>query len=457
MTRRPYYSPSALVKGERCRHAWALHYLDGLVEPSYDWREIEAGRVIVGNVMRASCPQCGRAMVELDLATARCPVCESVTLPRANARQRGASVGGALHSHWEAHYRPDLPDPDWTSEVGLIASAGMPLLPRRESCYRLEIEHAIGDVPTGCDRPPTAMIVHGVPVGGFRDLVAWPDETEVRRLRASTGCLVDLGQPILVDYKGTSDVQRWAKTTDTLRADPAAAAYALDVIERNGLDGVACRWVYFQTKGTHRALPVDFWMSRDDCLRALEPYCQLAKELDAIDSSADAPRSPMRCTDFMWPDNCSGGWAGGCEYHCTVGGPCDQLRPLAAFFALSDRLEKPKMAIDKSKFARAANAAPPPAPPPAAPPVGAAEPPPPEADPAADPAPTPAKPRTRKARSAAAPAAPAGASDYAARQSAAREKIAEGEAELAAVNAEIQAAAEALAALLTTEGEAGTC
>lgn len=445
MTRRPYYSPSALVKGERCRHAWALHYLDGLVEPSYDWREIEAGRVIVGNVMRASCPQCGRAMVELDLQTARCPVCEGVTMPRANARQRGASVGSALHTHWEAHYRGG--DPDWTSEVGLIASAGMPLLPRREACTRVEVERAIGDVSTGVPRPPTAMIVHGVPVGGYRDLVAWPDETEVRRLRASTGCLVDLGQPLLVDYKGTSDVTRWAKTVDTLRADPAAAAYALDVIERAGLDGVACRWVYFQTKGTHRALPVDFWLSRDDCLRALEPYCRLALDLDGLESSANAPRSPMRCTDFMWPDNRSGGWAGGCEYHCTVGGPCDQLRPLAAFFALSARLEKPKMAIDKSKFARAANATPPPATEPAAPPVGAAEPPP----PATDPAP---KTRTRKPRTtAAATATSAGdVASLTARKAAAEAKIAEGEAELAAVQAEAQALIDAAAALLPAEG-----
>jgi hypothetical protein len=458
MTARPYYSPSALAVGERCPHAWALCYLDGLREPSIDWADIEAGAVVVGNPTRHPCPQCGRGLVEVDSQRAACPVC-NVELPRANSRQRGASVGSALHAHLEEHYRGG--EPDWTSTVGEIAAAGLGLLPRREACVRVEVEHAIGDVPTGCERPPVAMLVHGVPLGGFRDLVARPDDAECARLRA-TGALIERGEPLLVDYKGTSNVANWAKSTDTLRADTAACAYALDVMRQEGLDSIACRWVYFQTKNKRAAKAVDFRLTAAECERTLAEPCRLARELDAIESSAEAPRNTRRCTDFLMPDRQSGGWQGGCEYHCTAGGPCDARRSLVGFFHLLDRLEPTTMTETlKSKFAKKTTpAAPPPATEPAPPPVGATEPPPAAEDTTAPEPTAPAEAETPKQKSKqkrnrrtgpAQPPPTGDAASFSERQAAAREKIAEGEAELAAVNAEIQAAAEALAALLPAE------
>jgi hypothetical protein len=114
----------------------------------------------------------------------------------------------------------------------------------------------------------------------------------------------------------------------------------------------------------------------------------------------------------------------------------------------------------KSKFAKKTTpAAPPPATEPAPPPVGATEPPPAAEDTTAPEPTAPAeaenpKPKPKRNKRASKPQPPptGDAASFGARQAAAREKIAEGEAELAAVNAEIQAAAEALAALLP-EGE----
>jgi len=445
---RPYHSPSSLAKGERCHHAWALHYIDGLIEPSYDWADIEAGRVIAGPLRGATCPECHRSLSEVD-GEARCVPC-GIVVPRANARQRGASIGTALHSFLEAWYRGEAVD--WTSTVGQIAAAGEPYLPDPDRCHRVEVETSIGLEPTGLDRPPTSMLVHGVRLGGFRDLVAWPNAKEAERLG-----YID-GEPVLIDYKGTSDVAKWAKPVDVLRADNAANAYALDVLRRYGGQSLQCRWLYFQTKRRPVAAPVDFVISVDDAYAALRPAADLARELDRLTSSAAAPRSPLRCTDYLVPDRRTGGWSGGCEYHCTAGGPCDQLRPLRAFFHLADRLEQRPMASLKDKFnkAKTAPATPPPETAPATPPVGSASPPPPAEDPAAPPpAATPAKPRNRRKGQASPP--PMGdAASYAERKAAAEAKIAEGQAELAAVVAEIAAARDALAALLPAEdgGEA---
>jgi hypothetical protein len=441
---RPYHSASSLALGERCQHAWGLHYLDDIVEPPIAWDDIEAKRVLVGDVTRTPCQQCYSPSLHLDAAqaVAVCLRCGNET-PWASPRQRGASIGSAMHALFEAWYRGQ--SVDWTSTVGQIATAGVRHLPAPDRCHRVEVEASIGIEPTGLDRSPTRMQVHGVWLAGFRDLLAWPFDDEATRLGLQTR------SPILFDYKGTSDIAKWAKDIATLTQDTAANAYALDVMLRYRLDQLQCRWVYFQTKGPHAAAPVDFVITLEGARAALREPCRLARELDQLQSSAESPRSPMRCTDYLMPDRRSGGWTGGCEYHCTVGGPCDQLRPLKSFWRLLDRLEQRPMASLKEKFANrsAALVAPPPATEPAAPPIGSAEPPPPTEDTTA---PTPAK-RSRKPRTASTASASTGdAATFAERKAAAEAKIAEGQAELDSVLVDISAARDALAALLPEAG-----
>jgi hypothetical protein len=403
---RPYHSASSLALGARCERAWAYHYLENITEPELAWADIESGAV------------------------------------QANSRQRGAAIGKALHQHWEDWYLHR--EVDWTSTVGRIAEAGLALLPDRELCTT-QIEEPIGDERTGLElpKPPLAMSVHGVRLAGFRDLVAWPLENEALRLGLKPWC------PVLIDYKGTSDIQRWAKTSDQLRVDTQASAYALDVMHRTHRTRMQCRWVYFQTKRQRQALAVDFVLTREECEANLREPCETAKRLDTLTPDTARP-DPDRCVDYLMPDRRSPtGWQGGCEYHCSVGGPCEQVRSLKSFFLLTAKLEqKPKMTSMKGKFSKPTNAAPPAATEPEAPPVGSTEPPAREEQPA--PAPRTRKPRTPSASPATQKSL---VTDLADAKAQAEAKIAEGQAELDAVLEQIQAARDSLTALLPEGGE----
>jgi hypothetical protein len=133
-----------------------------------------------------------------------------------------------------------------------------------------------------------------------------------------------------------------------------------------------------------RALAVDVTMSRDHAMSIIEPAAEFARTLDRITSSADAEQRTDACYAY-----------GGCQYHRSVGGPCDAQRSIKA--AIAHRSTS-TMALDPGLMAKfgalarptAAPAAPPPPPPAETPPVAAPPPPPPaEAPPVAAPEPPP--------------------------------------------------------------------
>jgi len=419
---RPYHSPSSIATGANCPLAWYYCYHAGLREADIPWADIEAGRVV------------------------------------ANPRQRGASIGKAVHAELEAWYGfGHGGTPDWASTPGQIAAAMVPYLPDPKRCDVVLVEQPIGDVSTGLElpRPPTALVVHGVRWGGFKDLVAWPDDAEAARLGLAPG------EPILIDFKTTSDL-KWAKAVDVLRRDPQACVYALDVMRLAERDDVQCRWVYGQSKGRPRGHAVDFRLTRAEAEAALEGPAATAKKLDAIEVYADAVPNTRGCQAYLMPDRRRDRqpddppWAGGCQYHVTAGGPCAVRRSTIGFVALASKLETkrsnqpmanpppidPELQKAFNQLATAAKA-PPAAPAPvASPPAAVASAPAPavEAEPA--PAPAPAPKRRGRPKKAAEPAPAADGlaamlAEYQAKAAAAEAHVAELEASLAAARDEL--------------------
>jgi biotin carboxyl carrier protein len=332
-----------------------------------------------------------------------------------------------VHATAEAWYRDERPD--WTSLPGQILLSGAGYLPHPDRCERVEVERAIGDEPTGlvAPRSPTTITIHGVRWGGFIDLVAWPTRGERERLWPA-GVLVG---PVLIDHKTTASIARYAKTPDELTHDVAAAVYGVDVMTRYGLDALACRWVYYESKRVRRAVPVDFALTGQGALDTIAPAAELARHLDTIERSADATCNSLACDEY-----------GGCPYHPAQGGPCDVRRGLAAAFANPRRQSMALTDEDKAKFAALQKAAPatPTADAPAEAPAAPAE------------TTAPAKSTRKRKGSAPTPVAAGAPGDFAARKAAAEQKIAEGQAELAQVVAEIAAQRDALTALLGVEG-----
>jgi hypothetical protein len=377
---RPYHSPSSIALGARCQHAWALRYIAGVRDPDVSWDQIVAGA------------------------------------PHTN-RQRATALGKAVHAvleAWQLSGNGHAPDIDWRGLPGAIALSGAHLMPHPSEVIEAQVERGIGRValpPREGDGPTTALRVHGVLWAGYRDLLVKPNAEAAARL----GLRDDW---ILIDYKSTASIERYALTPAELARDVQANLYALDVCEELAREYVQARWIYFETKRVRRAAAVDATLRRDDALAVLEPCAALARELDAIPDVASAPKNPLACGDY-----------GGCPHHHSVGGPCDARRSIGSLIQARVKKKVNDMALDPAIQARfnaikngAAPAAPAPATPPAEAPAAAAPATPPAEAPAAaappiaaeTPATTatlaaPRAPRTsRKAAAAPAPAAPSG-------------------------------------------------
>jgi hypothetical protein len=379
---RPFHSASSIALGARCRHAWALRYLAKLRSPDLTWSEIEAGA-------------------------------------DHTSRQRSAALGKAVHAVNEAwHLRQPV---DWRGLPGEIALSGAHLMPHPGEALDVHVENGIGLVPLppSDDGPRTALEVHGVRWVGYRDLLVLPSAAAAARLGV-------LPHWLLVDYKTTASIERYALTPDALRVDIQANMYALDVCEGFALDAIQARWIYYETKRVRRAQPVDVTIQRDDAQSMLEAPAALARELDAIERVELAPKNPSACGDY-----------GGCPYHISAGGPCDARRSIGALIQARVLKKVNNMSLDPAVLAKfnaikAGNGA---APPPAAEPVTAA---------GITPAPTtdvaaPAPVATRKPRTPRTPAAAASTPAPAAPTTTVGLVLAL-QAELAAAQAEVEAA-----------------
>jgi hypothetical protein len=278
---RPYHSPSSIATGKRCQRAWAYQYIAGMRDPEVPWHE--------------------------SWATA---LPEGIT-----PRMRSTALGKAMHKVGEAWYRQE--SVDWSTFPATVFLSGAHLLPHPDRVHTAMVEQPIGDlphlVPVNEHAPPTALEVHGVRFAGYKDLVVYAP-AELDRLHLA-------GEWLLVDYKSTASVARYALTPAALLEDVQCNLYALDILERTGQSElgarVPARWVYFETKRKRQALPVDVTVTRAHALRVLEPAAELARELDAIETVDDAAPNPDACEDY-----------GGCTFHQSRGGPCNARRSL---------------------------------------------------------------------------------------------------------------------------------
>ncbi len=291
---RPYHSPSSIATGRRCQRAWAYCYIEGRRTPEVPWQESWAERLP-----------------------------EGVT-----PRMRSTALGKAMHAIGESWYRHEAPA--WSTYPAQVFLSGAHLVPHPDRVATVHVEQAIGDlphvVPVNAHAPPTALDVHGVRFAGFKDLVAHaPAELARLGMRGEWG---------LFDYKSTASIARYALTPATLLEDVQCNLYALDVLERTGLDEIAARWVYFETKRKRQALPVDVVVTRAHALTVLQPIADVARELDAIESVEDATPNPDACGDY-----------GGCEHHVSQGGPCKARRALGLQIArnIERQLMTPEM------------------------------------------------------------------------------------------------------------------
>jgi hypothetical protein len=209
-----------------------------------------------------------------------------------------------------------------------VLASGKHLLPEPSKIEDVRIEKQIGTeaLPARSeprDGAPTHTItVAGVKWAGFVDLEAEGGD-ELKRL----GILAPDGVAI-VDYKSTSSIERHAKTPAELLADPQAALYAIAVGTRRGLRSVPERWVYFESKKIRRALAIDVTAELSRAHDAIGPCADLARTLDMISQSADAPKNPAKsvtengvtipaCNLYGPPDRIN------CRHHITNGGTCD--------------------------------------------------------------------------------------------------------------------------------------
>jgi hypothetical protein len=304
---RPYHSPSSISLGRQCHYAWARQYVDGVRDPNIPWREEFTELRWDHGLGLFVLPRTGE---------------------RITAAQRGSALGLGLHATAERRFDPNRGEPDWHWFPGQVLASGLHLLPEPSAIERVRIEQEIGDQclhvrDSVRDGAPTTYIeVGGVRWAGFVDLEAHGgDELARLGIRAPDGVAV-------IDYKSTSDIAKHAKTHAELLADPQGALYAIAVGSRLGLRSVPERWVYFESKRVRRALAIDVTAELSRAHDVIGPCADLARQLDMISQSADAPKNPAKsvtengvtipaCKLYGPPDRIN------CRHHITNGGTCD--------------------------------------------------------------------------------------------------------------------------------------
>jgi len=323
---RRYHSPSSIALGQRCKHLWALTYIDGIRDPEVAW-----------------VPELERPLWDHGEGCYVLPDGVRVT-----AQQRGSALGKCLHETAERYLDPSRGEPDWHWFPGRVLHSGKHHLPRPDKIGFLSIEAEIGTVPLERNpnperegAPTVAIEIAGVRWAGRRDLLAFaPDEWRRLRVNAPDGLAV-------VDYKSTSDISKHALTPAELTVDGQGNIYAIDLCEELGLRSVPGRWIYFESKRVRRSIAVDTVFELSRAYDTIGPLADLARELDQLTCSADAEKNPDACSDFGAPDRIN------CRRHVVNGGTCNARRRLGPLVQIRTSKEENTMALtaeQKAKF-----------------------------------------------------------------------------------------------------------
>jgi hypothetical protein len=395
---RPYHSPSSIGLARQgdvgCDYAWALRYVAGIREPEIAWAAIAAGLVTV----------LPRDTPVTDVAGQCTP------------RQRAASLGKEVHARFESW---DLGrSVDWYDLPGRIAASGQHLLPAPGQCRVIETERGIGDVPLVGEHTSTGIEVDGVRWAGNRDLLVRASQSEIERLDLQSDWL-------LVDYKTTRSIRDYAKSSEDLAHDVQRCLYAIDTCRVTGESVSYAQWLYLETAKVRRALAVRTVVSRQQALDVVCALTPTVRRIDAITHVEDAEQNTLHCDAY-----------GGCAMHESMGGPCTARRSVGAMIQRASitkgNRSMASIAELKAQFAAQAEGKPAPTTDAAAP-AAVAE------------APAARKPRAPKVTASAAPTTPATGTVA---------TVVQLSAELAAAQAELTAATDKVATILTAIREA---
>lgn len=304
---RLYHSPSSILTArngdEGCDRAWALRYIAKIRDAEIDWADIESGKV---QVLPRDVPVPPGSRV----------FC--------TPRQRSASLGKAMHKVGELWYLGERPA--WESYPGQVFAAGRAFLPDPGACEMIEVEHAIGDEPTGCDPDDGCAVgrtIEGVLWAGNRDLLVAIAKEEAEAIGLSYGGIVQ------GDYKSTASISSYAKSREDLERDLQCAIYTYDACERFALRALQSRWLYIETKNIRRARPTDVLITQDQSLETIARYIETAHRVDQITTVEESEQNPRNCDRY-----------GGCPHHVSMGGPCNARRSIGSSLTQLSRKKK---------------------------------------------------------------------------------------------------------------------
>jgi hypothetical protein len=190
---------------------------------------------------------------------------------------------------------------DYTRESGYIAAAGLAYLPK-PGTRGLEVQkHFLLPSPSGKPGEPAPFGYQGyldlwLPYGGMPE--------------------IDDGAPIVSDFKTSKDINRWAKTTETLKTDVQSQLYATWAMWETGARRVHLVWLYFQTQGAKKTKRV--WATVD-AAHVLEQFLAIDKtgqDIEAV-AAASPPIGSEAAKEYALslepsPEMC--GAYGGCPY-----------------------------------------------------------------------------------------------------------------------------------------------
>lgn len=232
-----------------------------------------------------------------------------------------AALGTEIHKQLENHLRGK--PLDYSRPSGYIAASGLHHLP--PPLYpgmNLEGKFVF-------QSPDTQFRYHG-----FRDvfLPSWVEEFPD-------------GAPVVIDHKSTSGL-KWAKTEIELLSDPQSVIYARAVDSPL----VHNRWVYYQTKGAKKSVPIDQKMTRDHVQHQFRMLELTTAAMDIIVGTRDG-LEPHQIEDLVLslpfnPSACSS--FGGCPYQgkCNLG----PEQRLAAIWATDLKPNNPLKMLEETNM-----------------------------------------------------------------------------------------------------------
>ncbi len=210
---------------------------------------------------------------------------------------QSAALG--TETHWQLETYLNGGQLDYTKESGYIAASGVHHLPT-PPLSKLNLESRFK-----FQSPMTGFWYHGI-----------------RDVFLPQGTLSQYMDPLVIDHKTTSSL-KWAKTPEDLLTDVQAMVYAYSAMSTS----VRLRWVYYQTKGARKSLPVEVIVSRDHVVEQFSKIelttAEMQHILDVVateparglDLLKSLPPSPEACESF-----------GGCPYrHICNLSPSDRL------------------------------------------------------------------------------------------------------------------------------------